>query len=157
MLLARHHEGQVFVQLAPPIEAPWMLDLCERLAARWEPLGGSWAEDAATLMAAVSEAREWQEAYQECDDQQPLTSCGPGGNPPLLANNPLSMKASPIAATSRSACSGTPTGREVHTSPPDCGGRPATSTLKLVSFRPMSAVAARSMGELLTLGALGHG
>lgn len=68
MLLARHHEGQVFVQLAPPIEAPWMLDLCERLAARWEPLGGSWAEDACKLSEAVSEARKWAQDHAEYDD-----------------------------------------------------------------------------------------
>ena len=67
MLLARHHEGQVFVQLAPPIEAPWEIDLCERLAERWEARGGSWAPDAVALKIAAQQARQWL-ARQPVDD-----------------------------------------------------------------------------------------
>lgn len=157
MLTAEHRSGEIFVRTAPNVVAPWPIDMCERFVTRWTALGGSWAEDAARLAKAASEARAWQEAYPECDDQQPQTNGGLGGNPPSLAESPLSMRTSPIAASSRSACSGTPTGREAPTSPPECGGNPEAPTLKLASFRPTSSVAARSMGELLTLGALGHG
>lgn len=55
-LTAQIREGKVFVDTGVgPIF--WPADLCERLAAEWEPRGGSWATDAETLRAAAEQAR----------------------------------------------------------------------------------------------------